>query len=152
MNPLHVVFKVGESEYVLPASDILQMESFTRATAVPGAAPYVVGLVQLRGRVIPVIDLRVRFGLSPIAPTLDSRVLVVRKGERLVALLADSAREVLNIESDAFRPPPDVIGTQTAGFVSGVAHTGNRLVMRVDFEKVIGQDGNPKEQPDGPKA
>lgn len=63
MSVLHVVFKVDGAEYVLPAADVLQMESFTGATPVPGAAPHVAGLVQVRGRVIPVVDARLRFGL-----------------------------------------------------------------------------------------
>lgn len=152
MSALHVVFKVGDAEYVLPAADVVEMESFTRATQVPGAAPYVVGLVQIRGRVIPVIDLRARFGLPPVERTLDARILVVREGERDVGLLADSAREVLRIDSEAFHAPPDIVAEQAEGFVSLVAQAGKRLVMRVDFAKVIGQDGIPKEQGDGQEA
>jgi purine-binding chemotaxis protein CheW len=138
MSVLHVLFKVGESSYVLPASEVLEMESFTEATPVPGAAPFVAGLVQIRGRVIPVIDLRARFGLPPIARDLDSRVVVVRDGDRRVGLLADSAREVVRIPSEDFHPPPQVVTEGAAGFVSSVAQTGKRLVMRVDFSKVIG--------------
>ncbi len=149
MNALHVVFKVGEAEYVLAASDVLQMETFSRATEVPGAASYVAGLVQLRGQVIPVVDLRARFGLPPIARTLDARVLVVRDGDRVVGLLADSAREVINLDTETFQKPPGAIGTQSAGFVSAVAQAGTRLVMQIDFQKVIGQDGIPKERKDG---
>lgn len=138
MNALHVVFKVGDGDYVLPAADVLQMESFTSATPVPGAAAYVAGLVQIRGRVIPVIDLRARFGLPALARTLDSRVLVVQSGERQVGLLADSAREVVRIADDAFRPPPDVVAAQSSGYVSSIAQAGNRIVMRIDFDKIIG--------------
>ena len=140
MSTLHVVFRVGDAEYVLPASDVLQMESFTTATAIPGAAPYVAGLVQIRGRVIPVIDLRARFGLPEVARTLDSRVIVVQAGERVIGLLVDAAREVMKIGDDQFRPPPEVIAKQSAGFVQSIAQQGPRLVMRVDFEKVIGHD------------
>ncbi len=149
MTRLHVLFKVGDADYVLPASEVVQMESFTRATPVPGAAPYVAGLVQIRGQVIPVIDLRTRFGLPAIERTLDSRVIVVRNGERTVGLLADSAREVLRIESGAFHPPPEVVGQQAHGFVSEVAQAGQRLVMLVDFAKIIGPDTLQKEQEHG---
>src|SRR5688500_11442423 len=112
MTSLHVVFRVGDGEYALPAADVVQMETFESVTPVPGAAPFVLGLVQLRGRVIPVIDLRVRFGLSPIARTLDSRIIVVRKGPRLVGLLADSAREVVQLDVEQFRPTPEVVAEQ----------------------------------------
>ena len=136
---LHVVFKVGDADYVLPAADVLQMESFTTATQIPGAAAHIAGLVQIRGRVVPVIDLRARFGLPSISRTLDSRVIVVQTGERQVGLLADSAREVLRIEEAAFGPPPEVIMTQSEGFVRSIARAGDRVVLRVDFDKVIGR-------------
>src|SRR5688500_13065519 len=102
MTSLHVVFRVGAGEYALPAADVVQMETFESVTPVPGAAPFVIGLVQLRGRVIPVIDLRARFGLPPVARTLDSRIIVVRRGPRLVGLLADAAREVIQLEAAQF--------------------------------------------------
>jgi purine-binding chemotaxis protein CheW len=139
MNELHVVFRVGESEYVLAASDVLQMESYSGAVKVPGTAPYVAGLMQVRGRVVPIIDLRVRFGLEPAEPTLNTRVVVVQSGERTVGLLVDSAREVLHISREQLRPPPEVLATQGQGFVRAVAQAGQRLVMLIDFQKVIGE-------------
>jgi purine-binding chemotaxis protein CheW len=92
---LHVLFKVGDADYALPASIVLQMESFTQATAVPGAVPFLAGIMPIRGRVVPVVDLRVRFGLPKTTATLDTRVVVGQLGDRTVALLADSAREVV---------------------------------------------------------
>ena len=140
MSDLFVAFKVAGSEYVLPASDVLQMETFVGATPVPGSPQWVLGLVQVRGRVIPVIDLRRRFGLPPQEGTLDSRIVVVQTGERVVGLLADAAREVLRIDSAEFHPPPEVVVRDAEGYVDAVARTGARLVMRIDFRKVIGED------------
>ena len=152
MSALHVLFRVGETDYVLPAADVIQMESFNGATEVPGCAAHVAGLVQIRGRVIPVIDLRVRFGLPPLERTLDSRVIVVADGNRHVGLLADSARQVLRIEADAFQSPPDVIREQSRGFVSSIARAGAGVVLCIDFAKVIGQQGVPEEQSNGQQA
>jgi purine-binding chemotaxis protein CheW len=146
MTALHVVFKVGDADYVLPAEVVVQMESYSGATPIPGAAPFVAGIVQIRGKVIPVIDLRARFGLPALPLTLDSRVIVIRHQERLVGLLADSAREVLKLDSNQFGPPPEVIAQQAQGFVQSIAQAGPRLVLRVDFEKVIGHASIPKEE------
>jgi purine-binding chemotaxis protein CheW len=146
---LHVVFRGGDSEYVLPAPDISQMETFVGATRVPGSAPHVAGLVQMRGRVVPVVDLRARFGLPPMARGLDARVVVVRTGVRQVGLLVDRAREVLQVLDELFRPPPDVVGLQAAGFVRDVAQVGDRLLMRLDVEKIIGQESLPAEERHG---
>jgi len=137
---LHVLFKVGDTDYVLPASEVLQMESYTGATAVPGTAPYVAGLVQVRGRVVPVVDLRARFGLPPVTPTLDTRVVVVQRDERTVGLVVDSAREVVQLALDAIKPPPEVLANGGHGFIKAVAQAGQRLVMLIDFGKVIGEE------------
>jgi purine-binding chemotaxis protein CheW len=137
---LHVLFKVAESEYVVAASDVLHMESFTGATRVPGTESHVVGLMQIRQRVVPIIDLRVRFGLPQLTATLDSRVVVVQCDERAIGLLVDSSREVLKIDDDAFSAPPDVITHHAQGFVASLAKAGARMVMLIDLRKVIGEE------------
>jgi purine-binding chemotaxis protein CheW len=140
MTVLHVVFSVGSAEYVLPADQVTQLESYSGATPVPGAAEHVVGLVQVRGQVIPAIDLRVRFGLEPQLPSLDTRIVVVERGTRRVALVADVAREVLSVSPEQFQPPPALVAEQAAGFVRAVAQIGNRLVFLMDFDKVVGEE------------
>jgi purine-binding chemotaxis protein CheW len=140
MNGLYVLFKVADAEYALAASDVLHMESYAGATRVPGSPEYVAGLVQIRRRVIPVVDLRRRFGLPAIEPTLDSRVVVVQAGERAVALLADSAREVKHIPEEEFHSPPELVTQQSSGYVKKVARAGSRLLMLIDFHKVIGEE------------
>jgi purine-binding chemotaxis protein CheW len=135
-----VLFKVAGSEYALPYSDVLHMETFAGATRVPGAPSYVAGLMQVRGRVLPVIDLRVRFGLDPQPSTPDSRVVVVQSGKRALALLADSAREVLKIDPSEYRDAPEMVSESENGFVKSVARAGNRLVMLIDLQKVIGEE------------
>ncbi|NVJ10418.1 purine-binding chemotaxis protein CheW [Myxococcus sp. AM001] len=140
MSVLHVVFKVDGAEYVLPAADVLQMESFAGATPVPGAAPHVAGLVQVRGRVIPVVDARLRFGLPPVERTLDSRVVVAQLGNRVVGLVVDSAREVLKLDLQQLKPPPPLVVEGARGFVKAVAQVGPRLVMLIDFPRVIGEE------------
>lgn len=137
---LHVLFTVDGAEYVVSAADVLHMESFTGATRVPGTASHVAGLVQIRQRVVPVVDLRARFGLPALAPTIDSRVVVVQSAERAVGLLVDSAREVVELAAEAFATPPDVITQQARGFVTSVAQAGQRLLMLIDLHKVIGEE------------
>jgi purine-binding chemotaxis protein CheW len=95
VSDLHVLCRVADADYVVPAAEILHMESFTGATRVPGTSPQVSGLVQIRGQVVPVLDLRVVFGFPTTEPTLASRVVVIKKEQRVVGFLVDSAREVL---------------------------------------------------------
>jgi purine-binding chemotaxis protein CheW len=140
MSVLHVVFKIGDADYVLPASDVLQLESFDGATKVPGTQPYVAGIVQVRGRVVPVVDGRERFGLPPIEHGLNSRVVVSQLGERTVGLLVDSGREVIKLEPDQLKPPPPMVAEQAKGFVEAVAQVGPRLLMLLNLRKVIGEE------------
>ena len=140
MSELHVLCKIAGAEYVLPADNVLQMESFSGATRVPGTAAEVAGLIQIRGQVVPVLDVRVVFGFDKLPPTIDSRVVVMRHGERTVGLLVDSAREVLKIPAADFQPPPPVVAQQTDGMVKAVAQAGSRLLMLIDFTKVIGEE------------
>jgi purine-binding chemotaxis protein CheW len=137
---LHVVFRLAGAEYAIAAADVLQMESYSGATRVPGALPYVAGVMQVRGRVVPVVDLRARFGLQTAEPTLDSRVVVVELQDRTVGLLVDSAREIVKLAPEQIRSPPRMMADGAEGFIKAVAHLGKRLLMLVDFAKVIGEE------------
>ena len=137
---LHVLFKVDDATYALPADVVLQMETYTGATVVPGAPPFVAGIIQLRGRVVPVNDLRARFGLPPAAPTIETRVVVGEHNDRTVALVADSAREVVRLTPSQLKAPPRLIDDGSTGYVQAVAQLGERTVMVLDFAKVIGEE------------
>jgi len=140
MTSLHVTFRVGTAEYVVPAALVLHLESFEAATHVPGAPPYVAGLVQVRGRVVPVIDLRKRFGLPPTDHELAHRLVVVQLGARIVGLAVDSAREVIQLDESTFQDPPELIKQQASGFVTGVVSVRDRVFLIVDVPRVIGQE------------
>jgi purine-binding chemotaxis protein CheW len=137
---LYILFKVDGADYALPADVVLQMESYTGATVVPGAPAFVAGIIQLRGRVVPVVDLRARFGLPPRATSLETRVVVGELQDRTVALVADSAREVVRLTPSQLKPPPRLIEDGNRGFVKSVAQIGERTVMVLDFAKVIGEE------------
>lgn len=137
---LHVLFVVDGTTFALPASMVLQMETFSGATSVPGAPPWVAGIVQLRGRVIPVIDLRARFGIAKAERTIDTRVVVGEQDGRVVALVADSAREVARIAPSQLKPPPRLVDLGARGYINAVVQLGERTIMVLDFAKVIGEE------------
>jgi len=137
---LFVGFQVNGVSYALPADAVVQMETYTGATPVPGTQRFVAGIVQLRGRIIPVIDLRARFDLPPIERTLDTRVIVGELAGRHVAVVADSAREVLRIAPSQEKAPPRLVELGARGFIRSVAQLGDRTVMILDFAKLIGEE------------
>jgi purine-binding chemotaxis protein CheW len=140
MNGLYIVFRVANAEYAVAAAQVLQLESFSGATAVPGTLAHVSGIVQVRGRIVPVIDLRLLFGEASADAALDTRIIVVELNERTVALRVDSSREVLKLEAEQFQPTPTVVSERSRGFINAVARVGNRLLMILNLEKVIGEE------------
>lgn len=140
MSSLHVTFRVGNADYAVNAAEVLHLESFTEATHVPGAPPFVAGVVHVRGKLVPVVDLRTRFGLGPVERTLDNRVIVVKVGTRVAGLLVDSAREVLRLDETTFEPPPELLDTRASGFVKAVATQATRLLLVVDVPRLIGEE------------
>ena len=137
---LYIVLRVGDAEYALLAVDVLVIEAFTGATPVPGVAPHVAGLVQVRGDVVPVVDLRVLFRVPETPPTADSRVAVVTSAGRRVGLLVDAGREVVKLSPSVWKDPPELVSRQSRGFVRSIAHVGTRLLMLLDIERVVGTE------------
>jgi purine-binding chemotaxis protein CheW len=139
---LYVVFTLAGTEYALPVSSVLQMESFSGATLVPGAPSYVAGIVTVRGRVVPVLDLRVRFGLPPADLTLDTRIIVSETEGRVVALRVDSAREVIRLDEANHQPAPSVVNERVHGFVRAVHPLGKRLLLIADLPRILGESSH----------
>lgn len=142
---LHVVFVVAEVEYALPVEVVLQMESFSGATAVPGSPDYVIGVVTVRGRVIPVIDLRLRFGLPAVPTTPDTRIIVTQVKARVVALRVDKAREVLPLDLDKHQAAPELVSDRSGGLVHAMHASGTRLLLLLDLPKVLSENAHEHE-------
>lgn len=142
---LHVVFVLAGVEYALPVASVLQMDTFSGATAVPGTPDYVAGIVTVRGRVVPVIDLRRRFGLPAVATTLDTRIIVTELGGRVVALCVDRAREVLFLDPEKNQPAPALVSERSQGLVQGMHAVGSRLLLLLDLPKVVSEDAHDHE-------
>lgn len=134
---LHVVFTLADVEYALPVSFVLQMDTFSGATAVPGTPDYVAGIVTVRGRVVPVVDLRRRLGLPSVEPTLDSRIIVAQVEDRVAALSVDRAREVLALDTSKHQPAPPLVSERSSGLVDGVHAMGPRLLLLLALPKLL---------------
>lgn len=107
-DELTLVCEVGDHAYGLPASAVLELETYAGATPVPGAPPWVAGLAQVRSRVVPAIDLRARLGLPAAAPTLDTRIVLVAHGDRTLGLVVDRARHMARLAPDTAVRPLDL--------------------------------------------
>jgi purine-binding chemotaxis protein CheW len=126
--------------YGVEISKIQEIIRMQPITSVPNGPAFVVGLTNLRGRVIPVMDLRARFSLAVSEPTRRSRIVVVEMGEHTVGLIVDAVSEVLRVSADTVEPPSSLIATADSAYLRGVAKIDQRLVLLLDLSHVLSTD------------
>ena len=135
---LHIVgFQVGRETYGVPITSLHEIVRVPEITAVPDAPEYLEGVINLRGKIVSVMDLRKRFGEKQISLKRQNRILVVEHSGRLAGLIVDSASEVLKIPADAVEPPPAVFQDGGLNCVTGLGKVGSRLVVLLDMSKLL---------------
>ncbi|MBD3109422.1 chemotaxis protein CheW [Bacillus sp. AGMB 02131] len=132
-----VVFQLKEKEYAIPIQQVRGIEKILHITRVPNTAHYVKGVINLRGVVTPIIDLRARFDLEESPLTDDSRIIIVHIDELEVGLIVDIANDVIDIPSSHLEPQPEVVGTEEAEYITGVAKIDKRLLILIDLKKIL---------------
>ncbi|MCH1623762.1 chemotaxis protein CheW [Fredinandcohnia quinoae] len=132
-----VVFGLQDEEYGLPVSHVQGIEKVQYITRVPGTAPFVKGVINLRGVVTPIIDLRNRFGISETDYTDHTRIIIVATEDKEVGLIVDAANDVIDIPVDSIEPPPEVVGSVEVEYIEGVAKLDKRLLILLNLEKVL---------------
>ena len=137
MTETYILFTLAGTTYAVRTRDVQHMEMVEEITPVPNASPFVEGVVFSRGQVVPVLNLRARFGFERVAPDLRARLLVVQTGGRTVGLLVDSAREFAGIAADAIRPPQDALTGLNGRYLEGIAVLNDRIVLVLDLTAVI---------------
>ncbi|HAG07727.1 MAG: Chemotaxis signal transduction protein [Clostridia bacterium 62_21] len=132
-----VVFQLAEQNYgvdIAGVYEIIRMENITR---VPRAPSFVEGVINLRGRIIPVIDLRKRFGMPATEHTRASRIVIVEMGGTTVGMVVDAVLEVLRIPASSIEPPPPVIHGIEAAYLRGIALWDDRLIILLNLERIL---------------
>jgi len=132
-------FRLDDQEYALDVGEVVQVVRMVATTRAPKAPEVVEGMINLRGRVIPVINLRKRFSLPPKPLSLDDHLLIAQTDGRVMALLVDVVSEVLNIPASTLDSAEEV-GPQLSEFLSAVAKLGDRLVLILDLNRVLTLD------------
>ncbi|HKH71655.1 MAG TPA: chemotaxis protein CheW [Vicinamibacterales bacterium] len=133
----YILFGVAGTTYAIKSQQVLHIEMIEHVTPVPNAPAFVEGVVFSRGQVVPVINLRARFGFERGAITLRSRLLVVQHETRRVGLLADESREFIRISDTAIRPPQEAIGGLSGNYLEGVASLGARIVLVLNVRELV---------------
>ena len=132
-----VTFSTGDEEFgvdILRVQEIIRMMDITK---VPNSPEFVEGVINLRGKVIPIIDLRRRFGLQSKAHDKHTRIIVIEINTMIVGFVVDSVSEVLRIPTSTVEPPPPVVAGLESEYISGVGKLEDRLLILLDLDRLL---------------
>lgn len=132
-----IVFQIGNEEYAVPVDLVGSIERLQSITRVPGTENFVKGIINLRGVVIPVIDLRLRFGMDEASHTESTRIIIIHLDQVEVGLIVDVANDVIDLHEDIIESAPEVVGTVDVDYILGVAKLEKRLLILLDLQKVL---------------
>lgn len=132
-----IVFQLVDKEYAIPVDQVRSIEKLEHITRVPRTPSYVKGVINLRGVVTPIIDLRSRFDLSSSEPTESTRVIIVGLEDKEVGLIVDAANDVLDVEREMIEPSPEVVGVVEAEYIGGVVKQDKRLLILLHLDKIL---------------
>ena len=133
----YVLFELAGTAYAVPSGVVERMEMVEEVTPVPNAPPFVDGVVFSRGRVVPAVNLRRRFGFDKAPYDVKTRLIVVSHADRAVGLIVDSAREFVVIPADAIQPPPEAMGGTSGNYLGGVATVNDKVILIIDVAGVL---------------
>jgi purine-binding chemotaxis protein CheW len=132
-----VSFKIGEEEFGVDILKVQEINRMLEVTRVPNAPEYVDGVINLRGKVIPIIDLRRRFGMERKEKDKNTRIVVVELSGKVVGFVVDGVSEVLRIPKSVTEPPPAIVAGIEAEYITAVGKLEDRLLILLDLEKVF---------------
>ena len=132
-----VIFRLENEEYGIDILRVKEIKEMMNITRVPKAAHYVCGVINLRGEVIPVIDLRKKFNLPEGKVNDSTRIIIVSVDDITAGLIVDTSSEVIEISSEAIEETPDGVGSVDQGYIYGIGKVGERLIILLDIVKIV---------------
>jgi purine-binding chemotaxis protein CheW len=132
-----LTFWLSTEEYAIDISVIEEITRPIAVTYVPRVPPYIKGIVNLRGRVIPVLNMHIRMGLDPYLPGNKNRFIICRTEQAEVGIIADKVNDVVSLEKYQMEPPPAKIAASGTGFIKNIARVKERILIILDTEKIL---------------
>lgn len=132
-----VIFRLGVEEYGVPITQVQEINLLSKPTKIPNSPVFLEGVINLRGRIIPVVDLKKRFALDHTKYTKDARIMIVEVNESVIGVIVDEVLEVLRLPAGSIEPPPPVIAGITAAYLDGVGKLDDRLFILLNMDKVL---------------
>jgi len=135
-----VTFRLDNETYGINVMQVQEVLRYTEIAPVPGAPPYVLGIINLRGNVVTVIDTRLRFGLQQTETTDQTRIVIIETENQVVGIMVDAVAEVVYLRQSEIETTPNVGNDETAKFIQGVCHKNKELLILVDLEKMMSDE------------
>jgi purine-binding chemotaxis protein CheW len=132
-----VTFALGSEEYGVDIAQVQEINRMVTITHVPRAPQFMEGVINLRGQLIPIIDLRTRFGMERSERTKNTRIVVTEIGNKRIGMVVDSVSEVLRIPVEQIEDAPDLVAGVDTEYIRGVGKMGDRLIIMLDLGRVI---------------
>ncbi len=132
-----VAFRINKQEFCVEIMSIREIRGWTQETVLPHAPEYVRGVINLRGTVLPIVDLAQRLGLGPTEPTARHVIVVAQLGTQLVGLLVEAVSDILTLNDEDVQPAPEVASDMVRDFMRGVVSIDERMINLVDLGNVL---------------
>jgi len=132
-----ISFRIGQQEFCVDIMAVREIRGWTPATPLPQTPAFVRGVINLRGAVLPIVDLAARLGLGTVEPTARHVIIVVRIGEQMVGLLVDAVCDILTVTEAMLQPTPDVACDQVKSFVKGIMAIEGRMISLITLDRVL---------------
>ena len=133
----YLSFSLGQEDFAIPLGSVFEINGLTAITSVPQTPDFIAGVINLRGKIIPVVNLRVKLGMGAIAHTKETCVIIADAGGRHVGMIVDSVKEVLDLHADKIAPKPQMGGEEHASFITGMAKIEGRVTIMMDTNSVL---------------
>lgn len=134
---LCLTFRLGDQDYGIAISKVQEIREWTKVTPLPSSPPYIRGMLNLRGAIVPVIDLRQRFGLNALERDSATVIIVVNVGSRLAGILVDTVSDVISVDHDQRRALPEFEGHTNRQFIEGLAQIDDRLMVLLNVDQLV---------------
>ena len=135
-----VSFRLAQEEYGIEITKVQEIILMGEITRVPQTPDYIKGLINLRSTVIPIVDLRLRFGLSQQEATDETRIMVVNVAGKTIGIIVDAVSEVLRISQEQIAPPPPTVAGLGREYLTGLVKLESRLLILLDIDKILGEE------------
>ncbi len=132
-----VSFKIGDEEFGVDILSVQEINRMSQITKVPNTPEFIEGVINLRGRIIPVIDLRVKLGMTRKEHDKNTRIVVVELKGQTIGFIVDEVSEVLRIPKDITEAPPDMVGGMNSDYITSIGKLEDRLLILLDLEKIL---------------